>query len=126
MLLMVHSLVELEINSKYKKINTLAYRRRQIVKLPNCRPTKFSNTFSRIRSRGWQLLSDSYHNIQRFLYSAKSVTSLVTSNDLCDMSRTACGRCRLCQRAHPKPNDWNRPKLPKLPKNATAVTSGRV
>jgi hypothetical protein len=34
---------------------------------------------------GWQFLLDSNQNIQRFLYSAKSVTSLVTSNDLFDM-----------------------------------------
>ncbi len=36
---------------------------------------------------GWQFLLDSNQNIQRFLYSAKSVTSLVTSNDLFDMER---------------------------------------
>ena len=37
------------------------------------------------------VLYDSNQNIQRSLYSAKSVTSLVTSNDLFDMQRTACG-----------------------------------
>jgi hypothetical protein len=53
----------------------------------------FSDKKRARRSVGGRLLFDSNQNIQRFLYSAKSVTSLVTANDLFDTRRRRGGHC---------------------------------